>query len=291
MFLIYYIRGATMLNLIYLRYFYDAAALGSVSQAARKNFVTQSALSQGIVKLEQGLGIKVTTHKKQRFILTEEGKVVFEQARTIFHSVKTLQDKLNASQNVLAGELNFVCTNSLGMSFLPERYAEMQRQHPEVELKFRMGGLSFIETWLRQGIPEFGLVLNHKQFHSYDKIVVQEGVFQLYAHKDYEGDLSDGIFVDESETSFVKELQALYRKHYKNELLIKGELSSWEVIARFVDKGIGVGFFPDYIFKNNRFPSLVPLKTKFKPIPYEIVAIHPKGEGLSRAAMALLELF
>ena len=63
-------------NLIYLKYFIDSAESNSVSEAARKNFVTQSCVSQGIKKLEQTLKIDLTMHLRNRFKLTEEGEIV-----------------------------------------------------------------------------------------------------------------------------------------------------------------------------------------------------------------------
>jgi len=61
------------LNLTYLKFFHDAALSGSVSESAKRNFVTQSAISQAISKLEEDLGVSLCQHKKQKFKLTEAG--------------------------------------------------------------------------------------------------------------------------------------------------------------------------------------------------------------------------
>lgn len=281
----------SIVNLLYLKYFYDAAALQSVSQAARKNFVSQSALSQGIAKLETSLGVSVTIHKRQKFILTEEGKVVFEQAREIFQSVRNLQDRLNQAQNKVQGELHFVCTNSLGMSFVPDAYLKAQKLFPDLTLKFRLGGLTFIETWLRQGIAEFGIVINTKVFEEYDKRILAKGEFRLYKRRDRDLDLGEGIFVDEEEDVHVAQLKELYHKKYRKPLKIRAELSSWEVVSRFIDRNIGIGFFPDYIERGNRFPNLEVIDLGLRSIVYEIIAIYPKGERLSIAANAFLDQF
>ncbi len=55
------------LNLIYLKYFCDAVKHGSVSGSARENFVSQSAISQGIIQLEKSLGKELMTHQANRF--------------------------------------------------------------------------------------------------------------------------------------------------------------------------------------------------------------------------------
>ena len=54
---------------LYLKYFIDAAESNSVSESAKKNFVTQSCVSQGIKKLEQTLKVDLTMHLRNRFKL------------------------------------------------------------------------------------------------------------------------------------------------------------------------------------------------------------------------------
>src|SRR5215469_12202989 len=95
------------INMYHLKFFYDAATLKSVSDAAKKNFVTQSAISQGIAKLEKTLGVEIVTHSRQNFALTSEGKVVYEQAKAIFRAVDEMHDKLHEFQGKIGGELHF----------------------------------------------------------------------------------------------------------------------------------------------------------------------------------------
>jgi DNA-binding transcriptional LysR family regulator len=61
------------ISLTHLLYFRDAANLGSVAAAARKNFVTPSAVSQAIKNLESTFSVKLLGHNKRTFVLTDEG--------------------------------------------------------------------------------------------------------------------------------------------------------------------------------------------------------------------------
>jgi len=45
--------------------------------------------------------------------LTEEGVIVFNEAKRLFSSVEELKDNLNALKGVVSGEVKFACTNSL----------------------------------------------------------------------------------------------------------------------------------------------------------------------------------
>lgn len=279
-----------MINLWHLKFFYDAAALQSVSEAARKNFVTQSAISQGISNLEKAIGTQVTTHTRQTFALTEEGKVVFEQAAQIFKSVREMQDKINECKGKVAGVLNFVCSNSLGMSFIADGFKDMQLNYPDVNVKFRLGGLHYIKTWLQQGIAEFGVVVNSKEFAAFNKKSIMKGQFHLYqSKKASKTAIEDGILIDDEGGMMVNQLLASYKKRYKKELKIQAEVASWEVVARFTEKNIGLGLFPDYLMRGKRYPTVHPYPLDIPPLEYEICAIYPKGEKLSRAACAFIE--
>jgi DNA-binding transcriptional LysR family regulator len=87
-------------------------------RSGKKNFVTQSAISQGIAKLEKVIGVQLVTHSRSNFQLTEEGRIVFEQAGEVFKALQALQDKIQDGKKEITGELLFSCTNSLGMSFI-----------------------------------------------------------------------------------------------------------------------------------------------------------------------------
>src|SRR4051812_16601116 len=94
-------------SITHLRYFYDAAISGSVVRSAQKNFVTHSAVSQGIKKLEESLDVNLVAHKKRHFHLTGEGKNLLKACEKIFESLEQLKDQVQLSQDEPVGELLF----------------------------------------------------------------------------------------------------------------------------------------------------------------------------------------
>jgi LysR family transcriptional regulator, transcriptional activator of the cysJI operon len=106
------------MNLIFLKYFHDTVKSKSVTQAARENHVTQSAISQGISQLERILAVNLLTHKRNSIKVTYEGEVVFEWSRTVFRQVEDLKFRLKTNQNEYIGQLSFACSHSLGLSIL-----------------------------------------------------------------------------------------------------------------------------------------------------------------------------
>lgn len=280
-----------LINLLHLKFFCDAVVYKSVSEAAKINFVTQSAVSQGIAKLEKILGAQFLIHSRQKFQLTEEGKIVFEHASHIFKTIQQTYEKLNQNKEEITGILKFVSTNSLGMSFIPNIFNQMKEKYPHVCLNFKLGNLNFIRNALRQGDAEFGIVVYDQDFSQFNKQVLKKGSFGLYQHMDAPVHLiQEGLLVDYFEGMNVQHLAQYFEMTMRNKLKIKAELAGWEVVARFTEKGLGVGFIPDYIIDNNHYSHLILHPQKIPKFEYEICMINNKGEQLSRAGHAFVNL-
>lgn len=273
-----------MINLQHLKFFYDTVILKSVSEAANKNFVTQSTISQGISKLEKTLGILLVTHSRSHFQITQEGMVVFEHARSIFKSLQAIHEEIHRCMGHVGGDLNFVCTNSLGMSFIDQAFKKMQEVYPQVNLMMNLGGLHHIRTSLIQGLAEIGIVLYDNSFANFNKVTLVNGKFLVYKSIHAKQNvLNQGVLVDYHKGTYVEDLLS-------QGLNIQAAVGGWEVVARFTDQCLGLGFFPDYLLRGNRYPNLVPHSIDIPSQEYEICAIYPKGHNLSPAATTFIEL-
>lgn len=274
------------INLLHLKYFCDSVVYNSISEAAKINFVTQSAVSQAISKLELSLGVSVLVHSRQKFQITEEGQIVFDQAKYIFKSIQDIRDTISQNNKMTTGSIKFVTTKSLGMSFLGSSYKRMQENHPQVGLEFETGGLNFIRNMLKNKNAEFGIVVYDHNFDQFSKYPLKKGRLQLYQSLNTPHHLIEkGIIVDYAQGTYVKELCD------QLPIKIQAAVSSWEVVARFTEMGIGVGFCPDFLMMNNRYPTIKPYPMEIPHLDYEICVIHNKGEKLSRAAKAFIDQF
>lgn len=275
-----------MINLFHLKCFHDTALMGSVSESARRNFISQPAVSKAIGKLEEILGIPLCHHKKQQFKLTVEGEIVFSKSKEIFSAVRELKDALDQYRNQPKMPLHFVTTQSLGLSVFPNLIPHCRSIYPNVALHFLFGGLSQIKGWLKTGIAEFALVINSSDVADYQQIPLYTGQFKLYKHK-------KEIRPIESAECYVEHLKGFmvipYQEAAKTNLSHATELNSWELIARTVESHGGYGLIPDIVLLAKRYPGLIP--TSSISLPYTICAIFPKGERLSYSARTFLDLF
>lgn len=279
-----------LINLAHLKFFCDSVACRSITEGAKNNFVTQSTISQAIAKLERMLGVELIAQPRYKFQLTPEGKILFEQARHIFKTVHDAQDKIKSTKGVLRGSLKFACTNSLGMSFIAPSYRKMQENVPNVEMNIQLGNLRYIRNALAADEVEFAVVVFDSSFAEFSKLLLRKGRFQLYQNVDTPQYLIEkGILVDNKEGMFVDDLQEHFLSATNSPLKIEAALGGWEVVARFTEQNIGVGFFPDYLVANGRYPSFREISIPIPLFEYEIAVVYRKGIKFSKQAQAFIE--
>lgn len=281
-----------LINLAHLKFFCDSVACNSITEAAKNNDVSQSTISQAIAKLERVLGANLIAYPRQKFQLTSEGEILFEQARHIFKTVHDLQEKIKSNQEKVSGSLKFACTNSLGMSFIAPSYKRMLENTPDVEMNIQLGNLTFIKNALMANEVEFAVVVFDPAFSEFSKHPLQKGKFHLYQNADVPHYLIEkGILVDFRDGMFVEELQEYFLYSLNSPLKIQAALGGWEVVARFTEQNIGVGFFPDYLVANGRYPNFRKNSICIPSFEYEIAVVYHKGTSLSKPASAFIDQF
>lgn len=275
------------LNLINLKFLLDAARLQSVSLAAKCNFVTQSAVSQGIQKLEKALEEELTSHRKNQFALTREGKIVVEYGQKLFNLLEEMREKVGGDKDRLSGTVDFGCPISLALVWLPVWVKWTKENMPDIALNAHVKDFGNLLKAVRAGEVEFGIGLNDHALGEFDTFPLHRGFFEIFTCGP---SLSEGIYVDSLQHPYVQIVLQSYKKAYKKNLKILGETDSWMLVYGLVESGVGCGFFPDFFIEGKEKKKIKSCCDKIPSVPYEIVAFFPKGTRLSSRARAVLEM-
>ncbi len=105
------------MNLKQLEYIIKIAEESNITKAAQQLFITQSALDQQLLKLEDELGIQLFNRSKSGFTLTEAGKIYVEYADRII--------KLKNEAYTIISDLTERKAGTLSIGLTPERGIEM----------------------------------------------------------------------------------------------------------------------------------------------------------------------
>ena len=278
-------------NVNHLKFFFDAASLGSVSKAAKKNYVSQSAISQGIKNLESALKCQLLQHRKSRFALTEKGEKVFNEAKEIMQSLFNLQHKIKTEVEEVIGKVYFGMSHSIGLVYLPGIYRSANTLYPKLALDVHFGESLQLKEWVKQKKLDFAVVVNNVPFPDVEYTTLADGYFKLYTSANGKNNSHEnGILVADSNSIETRKLKKLYKETFDQELVINAVLPSWEMVIKFVDQGnMGPGFLPDFLAENLS-ENLVAKDYKVLKIPYEIGLIQSSDKKFPFHTVNFVEL-
>ena len=85
------------MNIDVLRTFCDLVDTGSFSKAAEANYISQSAVSQQLAKLERDLSVQLISRGGGMVAPTEAGKAFYEGAREILRRFEQMQGEVRSA--------------------------------------------------------------------------------------------------------------------------------------------------------------------------------------------------
>ena len=128
------------LNFHHLRYFHAIAREGSLTRAAKRLNLSQSALSVQLRKLEESLGHPLFDREHKSLVLTEAGKMALDHAESIFRLGDDLVDTLQQRRSDRRLVLRVGAVATLSRNFQMRLLGDLARRE-DVELVLRSGSL------------------------------------------------------------------------------------------------------------------------------------------------------
>ena len=275
------------MNLSQLKYFYDAARFESVTESAKTNFVTQSAVSQAIRSLESDLKVKLIHHKKNTFGLTDEGRVTLKECAVIFGAIENLKTNVARSRSVFSGDLKIASTNSIALSVLSPAIKSISKKHPDLNIRLKMGNSDQVKEYLKTHEAEIGFILEDDEMDELEAREIKQGEFLLVASSKYK---NTGAFKDIIITRPSKiEISSLKMK-LGSDIRFKMEVFSWELIRQLCLDCAGIGYLPDYlVLEDLEKERLKVVKPELKLFKYKLMSVHLRGRVLNSAAEEFLK--
>lgn len=118
-----------------LRYFVAIAEHGTVTKAAAKVFVAQSALSHQLAQLEDEVGAALFHRSRRGVELTEAGQVFYAHALSILRQVEDARDSVASLSESPAGRVVFGIPHSASQALALPLLETVKVQLPRVQLE------------------------------------------------------------------------------------------------------------------------------------------------------------
>lgn len=117
------------------RIFDKVAKCKSFSKAANELYMTQPAISQAIMQLEDELKIRLFTRTPRGVILTNEGKILFEYTNSAISLLDNGEKKIRQSRDLKQGELKIGVSDTISRYYLLPYVEKFHKAYPNIKLK------------------------------------------------------------------------------------------------------------------------------------------------------------
>ncbi|GAB6169190.1 LysR family transcriptional regulator [Clostridium carnis] len=109
-----------------LKFFYEVAKSKSISTVAKNSHISQSALSQQLLKIESKLDVKLLNRSNKGVSLTPEGDILFKHTETIINTYNKMLEELSS----LSKKKNYIsieAVESISSSILPYSISKLKK--------------------------------------------------------------------------------------------------------------------------------------------------------------------
>lgn len=261
------------LDLYALKYFFDSVECQSLTKAAELNYVTRSAISQSIARLELWAERQLTTHEKKNFRLTNEGVIFYRQMKGSYEAFKqSLNTPLSNAQSLRIG-----CTASVTDALLLPALRKVNIQ----DLHLITGTSAQLIQRLQDREINIAIYLGESDPADKNEIVLKSGNFILASKT---GQLTSQIITTENRPEVTELNRVLVKK--KNASTAKLTVESWSLCAQLsADLGYAC-LIPDFLLGQ----KLKKIRLKDFTHPYHVIIKFNSPEKLTDSEAQLLKL-
>ena len=258
---------------LYKVFYYVATSL-SFSEASKKLYISQSAVSQSIKTLEKKLGQTLFIRSTKRVQLTPAGSLLLKHVEPAMNLISRGESQLLDSGTLGLGQLHIGASDTICRYFLVPYLKQFHKMFPNVPIKVTNAtSIQCVELLDQRKVDLIvtnfpNTHLNHAYIQKTvcnfsDVFIANPAYFDL---KDREISLAElnqyPIMMLDRKSTTSEFLHNLFLQH-QLELIPEIELSSNDLLIDLARIGLGIAFIPDYCLTKESKDLLV-LKTREK---------------------------
>ena len=162
------------LEVRHLSLVHEIAATGSVTRAAERLHLTQSALSHQLRDIESRLGLQLFLRLGKRMVLTPPGERVLGTARRVLDEIARTEDDLRLMTQHGKGVLRLCTQCNTGYHWLPPLLQAFHRKFPGIDVQIMVNATDRPIEALLEGQIDLAVVTSDED----DKRLVADKLFE-----------------------------------------------------------------------------------------------------------------
>ena len=122
------------INLNLYKIFYEVAQSENISHASKKLYLTQSAISKSIKKLEDELDTKLFYRNSKGVKLTDKGKELVFYVEKAFNNLIIAERTMIESKTLNKGKISIGVPSQIGTFYIFDKIAKFYQDYPNIEI-------------------------------------------------------------------------------------------------------------------------------------------------------------
>lgn len=241
------------MNTDVMRTFCDLVDTGSFSKAAEANYISQSAVSQQLAKLERDLSTQLISRGGGLVEPTEAGKAFYRGAKEILRRHEQLLGEVRSAADAIRGVIRVGTIYSVGFYLLDPYVRKFLRAHPEVNLHVEYTHWTRVYSAVISGEMDLGVVAYPERHRSIEIVPLAEEEMVMICAPDHRladrrkvepADLNGEPFVAfETGIPTRRHIDRILRKEHVR-VNVAMEFDNIELLKRAVEINAGIGILP-----------------------------------------------
>lgn len=283
------------------------AQQGTISKAAEKLYITQSALNQQLLKLEEDVGTPLFNRGGHHMTPTYAGRIYLESARKMLELKKETYHIIRDIADGRSGEIHIAYTPERGAEQFALTYPVFHRKYPGVSFDIHEERVKEMEKHLADGTVDIAhlAIRNQNPDFDYDLVDSEQMVLAVpksddLAQRAREAQREKGlplldpawlegkkVVMNSQETLMRDMVDELYRNaRIAPDILF--ETSSSKTILSVVENGIAIGFLPHSYVKESEKVVFFTAGSRYE---WMLTVAHRRGYYLSNAERTFIRDF
>jgi DNA-binding transcriptional LysR family regulator len=236
-----------------LKGFYYSAKIGSLTKAAEKLSITQSAVSQQIRSLEDELGVQLFNRIGPRKELTPDGEIFLNLISNIIQDMDSLKTMFEDQKGGQSGLLTIAATTLMIMDVLPNIVKNFMKKYPHVRIIILERRWNEVVSLMQSGDIDFGIGpirniasnINFLEIEPFERVLITSLDHPLAQKRNVTlEDIAKYPMITYEKGLITRgEIDRVFKEASLNVEMIM-EATNAQTIKRYVETGIGVAIIP-----------------------------------------------
>lgn len=286
---------------LYKVFYYVAVSL-SFSEASKKLYISQSAVSQSIKVLEKKLNQTLFIRSTKKVQLTPEGEILLRHIEPAINLIKRGESQILEANTLGGGQLRIGASDTICRYFLVPYLSRFHKEYPNIHIKVTNQTSIKCADLLESGSVDliFTNYPNSRLGHRNHIHYIMDFQDCFIASRKFYRELEDRpvtlkelldfpiLMLDRNSTTS-EFLHSMFQQ-YQLDLVPEIELSSNDLLLDLADIGLGIAFVPDYCL-SRKSGELFRIQLKNELPSRQLALVYNEHMPVSNAARQFMNYF